>query len=124
MLASARLAAFVPVSDMVRAQRFYAGTLGLVVQSSDDYGCMLESNGATVRLALVDDYERPAHTVVGWGVASIAEAVGMLIAKGVEMQLHQGMGQDELGIWTAPSGDRVAWFTDSEGNTLSVTEPA
>ena len=29
--------------------------------------------------------------------------------------------QDALGIWTAPNGDRVAWFKDPDGNTLSVS---
>jgi len=30
--------------------------------------------------------------------------------------------QDTLGIWTAPSGDRVAWFKDPAGNLLSVSQ--
>jgi hypothetical protein len=29
--------------------------------------------------------------------------------------------QDD-GIWTAPSGDRVAWFADPDGNTLPLTQ--
>jgi hypothetical protein len=32
-----------------------------------------------------------------------------------------GEVQDELGIWTAPNGDRVAWFKDPGGNTLSIS---
>jgi hypothetical protein len=31
------------------------------------------------------------------------------------------MPQDDLGIWSAPSGARVAWSTDPDGNTLSLT---
>jgi hypothetical protein len=34
------------------------------------------------------------------------------------------MGQDDDAVWTAPSGDRVAWFHDPDGNTLSLTEEA
>jgi hypothetical protein len=30
--------------------------------------------------------------------------------------------QDELGIWTAPTGARVAWFKDPDGNVLSISE--
>jgi hypothetical protein len=26
------------------------------------------------------------------------------------------------GIWTTPSGDKVAWFADPDGNTLSLTQ--
>ena len=27
-----------------------------------------------------------------------------------------------LGIWTAPSGAKIAWFKDPDGNTLSLTQ--
>jgi hypothetical protein len=50
--------------------------------------------------------------------------VNELRAAGVERHRYDGMGQDESGIRTAPSGDRVAWFSDSEGNTLTVTQPS
>jgi hypothetical protein len=32
------------------------------------------------------------------------------------------MGQDERGIWTAPSGAKIAWFLDPDGNNLSLTQ--
>jgi len=36
----------------------------------------------------------------------------------------EGMAQDEDGIWQPPgSSGRVAWFSDPDGNTLSVTQP-
>jgi len=28
----------------------------------------------------------------------------------------------ELGIWTTPNGDKVAWFKDPDGNVLSVSQ--
>jgi catechol 2,3-dioxygenase-like lactoylglutathione lyase family enzyme len=124
MLNRADLMAFVPVTDLARARQFYEGTLGLEVRQADDFGCMLSANGTTLRLAQVDDYQRPAFTVLGWQVASIEEAVAALAGAGITMQRYEGMEQDEVGIWRAPSGDRVAWFPDSEGNNLSVTEPA
>jgi hypothetical protein len=30
--------------------------------------------------------------------------------------------QDAHGVWQAPSGARVAWFKDPDGNLLSVTQ--
>lgn len=39
----------------------------------------------------------------------------------VRVLRYDGIAQDDLGIWTAPSGDRVAWFRDQDGNTLSLT---
>ncbi len=35
---------------------------------------------------------------------------------------RQRRTQDELGIWTAPSGAKVAWFKDPDGNILSLSE--
>jgi hypothetical protein len=32
------------------------------------------------------------------------------------------MTQDEHGVWTAPSGAKVAWFKDPDGNLLSLTQ--
>jgi hypothetical protein len=40
----------------------------------------------------------------------------------VVFQRHDGMDQDEDGIWTAPGGGKIAWFTDPDGNTLSLTQ--
>jgi hypothetical protein len=43
-----------------------------------------------------------------------------LQAKGVQFEKFGFFEQDELGIWSAPSGDSVAWFKDPDGNVLSV----
>jgi catechol 2,3-dioxygenase-like lactoylglutathione lyase family enzyme len=108
MLSGADLMAFVPVSDLARARRFYEGTLGLELRQADDFGCMLAANWTTLGLARVEDYARPAFTVLGWQVASIEATVAALTAAGVTMHRYEGMGQDDAGIWGAPSGDRVA----------------
>jgi hypothetical protein len=40
----------------------------------------------------------------------------------VKFERFDGMEQDGRGIWKAPSGARVAWFKDADGNTLSLTQ--
>lgn len=37
---------------------------------------------------------------------------------------YAGTDQDDLGIRDTPGGDRVAWFADPDGNTISLTAPA
>ena len=54
-------------------------------------------------------------------VPDIETTVRELSDRGVVFSRIDGMDQDELGIWSSPSGDRVAWFTDPDGNTLSLT---
>ena len=65
----------------------------------------------------------PAHgTVLGWQVPEIAATVKDLTQAGVRFERFEGMAQDELGIWTSPTGAKVAWFKDPDGNILSVSE--
>lgn len=35
---------------------------------------------------------------------------------------YEGVAQDAQGVWTNPNGDRIAWFSDPDGNVLSLTE--
>jgi hypothetical protein len=44
-----------------------------------------------------------------------------LASRGVPIKRYEGMPQDARGVWTAPNGDRVAWFEDQDGNVLSIT---
>jgi predicted enzyme related to lactoylglutathione lyase len=55
-------------------------------------------------------------------VSDIDDVVARLQERGVTFERFSGMDQDERGIWSAPSGARVAWFKDPDGNTLSITQ--
>jgi predicted enzyme related to lactoylglutathione lyase len=124
VLESAELLSFVPVRDVDRARAFYEQVLGCTVHEFDEYGSLLEWSGARLRLARVEEEAAPSYTVLGWVVPSVADAVRSLTAAGASFRHYEGMGQDDLGIWAAPSGDLVAWFSDPEGNTLSLTQEA
>ena len=75
-----------------------------------------------LRIATVPALQPAGYTVLGWLVPDIERAVRDLQNKQVAFSRYDGMGQDDLGIWTAPSGARIAWFADPDGNTLSLTE--
>ena len=47
--------------------------------------------------------------------------VRTLAGRGIQFARYDGMTQDDLGFWITPGGDRVAWFKDPDGNTLSLT---
>jgi len=74
-----------------------------------------------LRVTPVPGYDPVPFTIAGWSVPDITAAVRALAASGVTFTRYDGMAQDELGIWTAPGGDRVAWFTDPDRNNLSLT---
>jgi catechol 2,3-dioxygenase-like lactoylglutathione lyase family enzyme len=122
MLSAAKVMGFIPTRDFKRARAFYEGILGLVVTSVDDFAIAVDSSGIMVRIAKVEVLRPQPFTILGWEVPDIRKAVADLNQHGVPLEKLGFPGQDELGIWTAPNGTRVAWFKDPDGNTLSVTQ--
>ena len=125
MLASSRIVGFVPSTEPGKARAFYEGVLGLRFVSQDQFALVLEANGITVRVADVSnvpDFKPAPYTILGWEVNDIVAIVSALEERGVPFQRYPWMSQDELGIWSSPSGARVAWFSDPDGNVLSLTE--
>jgi catechol 2,3-dioxygenase-like lactoylglutathione lyase family enzyme len=122
-LSSAKAITFIVTRDRAGAKRFYGGTLGFRQLSEDDFAVVYDLNGVMLRISTVKEHKPPMHTVLGWEVPDIVTTVRALRAQGVQFNVYEGFGQDELGIWTAPvSADKVAWFLDPDGNNLSVTE--
>jgi catechol 2,3-dioxygenase-like lactoylglutathione lyase family enzyme len=124
MLKSRPIIAFVATTDPKRAKAFYARTLGLRLTAEDAFALAFDAGGTMLRVATVKTLQPAGYTILGWIVPDIAKAVRDLVRRGVTFQRYEGMPQDDLGIWSSPSGARVAWFTDPDGNTLSLTELA
>jgi catechol 2,3-dioxygenase-like lactoylglutathione lyase family enzyme len=124
MLDDARLVAFVATIDLDRAVAFYGGTLGLEQVGANPGAAVFDGQGSQLRVTLVGDLAPDPFTVLGWDIPEIEPAVDALVAAGVDLLRYDGMEQDARGIWTTPGGDRVAWFHDPDGNTLSLTQHA
>jgi catechol 2,3-dioxygenase-like lactoylglutathione lyase family enzyme len=122
VLGDAPFVGFVPVRDGDRARAFYEGTLGLAVIEATPFAVVIDANGTMLRLTPVPELRPQPFTVAGWAVADMVASVRALTDAGVAFTRYEGMTQDELGIWTTPGGDKVAWFDDPDGNTLSLTE--
>ena len=115
--------AFVYIVDVPRAKSFYRDTLGLrLVSEEPPFALVFDANGIMLRLGMAKELP-PAHgTVLGWQVPDIRATIHELQQAGVRFERYEKMKQDELGIWTTPTGAKVAWFKDPDGNILSVTE--
>jgi len=121
-LATATPVAFLYVADRARALAFYE-RLGVTLHKADGFGDYLRLNGALVRMTVMTDHKPSPHPVLGWTVADLAATARALAAHGVAFTRYDGMGQDELGIWTSPDGaSKVAFFNDADGNVLSVSQ--
>lgn len=115
--------AFVTIVDVPRAKDFYQNTLGLrLVSEEPPFALVFEANGIMLRLGMADKLPEAHGTVLGWQVPDIAAAVRGLEQAGVHCERFGQLKQDEQGIWTSPTGARVAWFSDPDGNILSLSE--
>jgi len=122
VLATSHLIAFAATTDLARARSFYARVLGLRVVEEDAYACVFDAHGTMLRVTVVAEVAHPGYTVLGWRVTDISETIAQLTTVGVTFARYDGMEQDAQGVWTTPSGDRIAWFMDPDANVLSLTE--
>ncbi|MBI1790102.1 MAG: VOC family protein [Acidobacteria bacterium] len=117
------IVAFVGTQDPAQAKNFYRDTLGLRLVSEElPFALVFDAHGTMLRVTMVPKLTPAGYTVLGWQVPDIAAAAKALQSAGVQFERYPGMQQDELGIWTAPGGARVAWFKDPGGNILSISQ--
>jgi len=114
---------FLTIVDVARAKEFYGGKLGLrLVSEEPPFALVFEANGIMLRLVMGKAIAPVRGTVLGWQVPDAAAAVKDLEQAGIQFERFPQMPQDELGIWTTPTGSKVAWFKDPDGNILSISE--
>jgi catechol 2,3-dioxygenase-like lactoylglutathione lyase family enzyme len=122
MLGTTNIVAFVPIADYDKSRAFYEGILGLTFVKNDGFAMVMDANGIMVRLVKMPTVTPAKFTVLGWQVAAIERQASALQTRGVQFERFGFFEQDALGIWTAPGGDKVAWFKDPDGNVLSVSQ--
>ena len=122
MLGRGKLVAFAATTDGPRAAAFYERTLGLRVLSDDAFALVLDANGVEVRLQKVQQFTPQPFTVLGWQVEDLGAVLAALVSLGIRCERYPWLAQDDRGVWEAPSGARVAWFKDPDGNLLSVAQ--
>jgi catechol 2,3-dioxygenase-like lactoylglutathione lyase family enzyme len=120
MLDSAKMVGFIPTTDYDQARAFYEGKLGFQFVSLDQYALVVKVGGHRIRIAKIPDFTPLQGTVLGWEVADIASVAVWLRDRGVPTEKYPFVQDRELGIWTTPNGDKVAWFKDPDGNILSI----
>lgn len=122
MLDAGKMAGFVPTKDYDQARAFYVGKLGFAFVSLDQYALVESVGGHKIRIAKIPNFTPLQGTILGWEVADIKAVVTWLRDRGVSVEKFPFAQDRELGIWTAPTGDQIAWFKDPDGNILSVSQ--
>jgi catechol 2,3-dioxygenase-like lactoylglutathione lyase family enzyme len=122
MLGNMRLQSFVAVADLEGAVAFYESTLGLrLVSVVPGVVAVFDVDGSPLRVTVVPAHVAAPWTVLGWSVPDIERTMQAMATAGVEFEHYDGLTAPD-GVWTAPGGDRVAWFKDPDGNVLSLTQ--
>jgi catechol 2,3-dioxygenase-like lactoylglutathione lyase family enzyme len=123
MLANAMVAPTLPALDLKRARRFYEGILGLkVVMEDPSPGIMIQCGKGTMLYI----YERAAtktdHTVASFAVDNIDAEMTELQKKGINFEEYDLPGLKTVHGVATVGGMKEAWFKDTEGNILSLTQ--
>ena len=119
---NSKLIGFVATQNPARARAFYGEILGLKLVSEDPFAMVFNINGTMLRVQKVQQVVPAKYTALGWEVSDILPEVIELTKLGVRFERYEGLTQDELAVWTAPSGAKVAWFKDPDGNILSLSQ--
>jgi tRNA-Thr(GGU) m(6)t(6)A37 methyltransferase TsaA len=131
-LGRGRAATRLPAQDLGRARRFYSEKLGL--EPSEERPGGLRYRMAAGEFALFQSTGCPSgeHTQMGWEVDDLDEVVRDLRERGVVFEEYEVPGLTTVdGIAEVEgnypskrsSGERAAWFRDSEGNLLGIGQP-
>ena len=120
-----------PAQDLARARAFYADKLGLEPVEERPGGLRYACGGTVFALFASAGAPSGAHTQMGWKVADIDTTVAELRARGVVFEEYDlpglrtvdGIAEVEGNYPSLGSGERAAWFRDSEGNMLGLGEP-
>jgi catechol 2,3-dioxygenase-like lactoylglutathione lyase family enzyme len=119
-----RMIGFIVTSNPDGAKTFYGEVLGFRLLSDDNFALVFDANGTMLRVGKGQAFTPAQNTVLGWEVDDIRAAIRELTPRGVRFEQFNlpFMKQDDLGVWTPPNGDQVAWFKDPDGNVLSISQ--
>ena len=123
MLAHCEVHANVPASDLKRARAFYTDKLGLTPSAEDEQTITFPTpSGSWFQVYETTYAGTGKHTVAQWDVADLSTTVKGLVDAGVTFEHYDLPGVTWDGAIATVGDTRVAWFTDSEGNTMCLDE--
>ena len=131
MLRDGRIAARLPAQDLERARAFYAEKLGLEPTEEREGGLLYVFSNGEFGLFESAGAASGEHTQMGWEVDDIEATVADLRSRGVVFEEYDlpglrtvdGIAEIEGNYPSKGTGERAAWFRDSEGNMLGIGQP-
>jgi catechol 2,3-dioxygenase-like lactoylglutathione lyase family enzyme len=131
MLSKGRVATRLPAQDLGRARAFYADKLGLDPVEERPGGLRYVCAAGEFVLFESAGAASGDHTQMAWEVEDIEATIAELRSRGVVFEEYDapglrtvaGIAEIEGNYPSKGTGERGAWFRDSEGNLLAIGEP-
>jgi predicted enzyme related to lactoylglutathione lyase len=115
----------IAAADLGRAKAWYSANLGLE-PFQEFQGMVMDYKCGASRFNIYrTEFAGTAKNTVGmWRLKDVPAEVERLKARGVTFEEYDfgEWGKTVDGIMTDPNGETIAWFKDSEGNILGITE--
>jgi catechol 2,3-dioxygenase-like lactoylglutathione lyase family enzyme len=123
MLKNAAIVPYIPVRDVARARKFYEEKIGLEPKGEYAGGVIYEcGNGSWVFLYPSAGAGTSKASTAFWSVTDVEAEVKGLRAKGVAFEEYDMPGIKTVNGIATGGGAKTAWFKDSEGNILAISQ--
>jgi catechol 2,3-dioxygenase-like lactoylglutathione lyase family enzyme len=131
MLETGRVATRIPAQDLERARAFYRDKLGLEPVEERPGGLLYRCAGGQFAIFASAGASAGEFTQMAWDVDDIDATVSELRKRGVVFEdvdlpgltTVDGIAEVAGNYPSKGTGERAAWFRDSEGNMLGVGQP-
>jgi len=125
LLADFPLTPRLPAADIDRAREWYEAKLGLKPDHIEEVGQGLwyQTGGGSYYLYPTPSAGTAQRPAAGWTVTALEAVVEELRERDVVFEDYDfGEMKTENGVLNVPGGYKAAWFKDSEGNILELSE--
>jgi predicted enzyme related to lactoylglutathione lyase len=122
MLRDAPIRAYIPVSDISRARIFYEEVLNLKPKEEYAGGVTYECGGSELFMYPTPNAGTSKASQAFWQVADVEAEVTELKARGVKFEEYNMPGATMKNSILTGGGAKTAWFKDTEGNILAVSQ--
>ena len=123
MLKKAPIVPYIPVSNVARARKFYEEKVGLAPKEEYAGGVTYECGGGSqVFMYPSAGAGTSKASTAFWAVPDVDAEVAELKARGVAFEEYDMPGIKTVDGIATGGGAKTAWFKDSEGNILAISQ--
>ena len=122
MLGNAPIRPYIPVSNVSRARKFYEEVVGLKPREEYAGGVIYECGGTEVFMYPTTNAGTSRASQAFWQVQDVEAEVAELKARGVKFEEYDMPGITMKNSIATGGGAKTAWFKDTEGNILAVSQ--